>query len=123
SRTEGGKVKAFPKKRFTHALRQDNQERTRTKRARAPNGPAPSEGQVSSSVRPPRAARSSSPRGQAHGKANFGFRRFRNAMVAAMVAVDQRPDADLSSAARRWRGARERSREGRKMDGPQTTIH
>src|SRR5437667_443621 len=95
----------------------------RTERARSPKGPAPSEGQVISSVRPPRAARSSSPRGQAHGKTHFGFRRFRNAMVAAMVAVAPRPDADLSSAARRWRGARARSREGSQMAGPQTRIH
>src|SRR5438477_612159 len=33
------------------------------------------------------------------------------------------PDAHLSSAARRWRGARARSREGSQMAGPQTTIH
>src|SRR5207249_5931501 len=60
---------------------------------------------------------------QARGKTNFGFPRFRNAMVAGMGAVAPRPAAALSSGARRWRGARARTRGGNQMAGPQTTIH
>src|SRR5438094_8681931 len=87
----GGRSRFSRKKGLhTHCVR-TNRKRMRTKRARSPNGPAPSEGQVMSSVRPPRAARASSPRGQAHGKTNFGFRRF-GAVEASPVTATSRED-------------------------------